>query len=1010
MTSSNYACIRYATATDPLGPWTHRGIVLDQVSSTTNHPAIIDFEGEWWMVYHTADAPGGGNFRRSVAIDKLFWNEDGTMQKVVQTPIPVEPDPEPNDNAALTATPSCSYTSPWESCAAINDGIDPPQSNDALNPRWGTWPQTGTHWIQLDWSRPVRVDRSEMFFFQDVADNVNGGVKRPQSWFIQYWDGSGWVDLPNASGYPTTLNGYNTTTFDPVTTTRLRATMQTWTTPIPAAGVGVLEWKVRSVEPASVDPVEVSTPLGVHPDLPETVTVRYDDGSSLEAGVWWPPISEELYAVAGTFSVTGVIENNLVEATATVHVDNCPDGYSAQQTVTFGDRDSGVPNYDRGDGCTFLDVVWAAAPFVDHGAFVNTVDTTSAQWREEGLLTRGSAAGSWPPRPAPMWHEKAPDPDRRDDPMRWLGAGWPGTSVPGRPAPRRPALRPVGRPTSYRRCVVDQWICQRLDAILAGNVSDHIEVQLHLARGASPCTAGRVTVTVSARRGPVGVSEGGSPVNAGAAVRCGAPGPVRPSRFQARGRGGNVVEHRMRRMPRRRVVAVTAAVVLAAGSVVAAAPVQAADTNLIVNGGFEDGLANWFANNGNPTDSATLSLTPDAYSGSSAVLVTNRTTTGSGPMQDLSGKVQAGQTYPLSARIKYENPDGPATKQFFATMHYGGVSYTNLVSVTATKGQWAQFNGHFTIPAGQNVSTARLFFETPWTSNPSADPSFHLMDFKLDDVSVIGAAPPPPPSKTIEVVGKLPGEHNPLIGHKFGADGFGFVHDGRVYMYLTNDTQGYAPDPVTGVSPPINYGNINQITVISSTDLVNWTDHGEIQVAGPNGVAPFTANSWAPGMAKKVVNGQEKFFLYYANGGGSSNVITGESPLGPWISERTSTLIDGRTPGAEAVAWKFDPAPLVDDDGEAYLYFGGGPASTSMPPAERFNNPKNLRAIKLGDDMVSTEGRPWWSMPRWPSRPPMSSSGRASTTSRTRRTSAATTSAGTRRRFPATRALARSAT
>ncbi|MBX6723907.1 MAG: hypothetical protein IRY92_11850 [Dactylosporangium sp.] len=70
-------------------------------------------------------------------IDKLFWNEDGTMQKVVQTPIPVGPDPEPTDNAALTATASCSYTSPWESYAAINDGIDPPQSNDAVNPRWG---------------------------------------------------------------------------------------------------------------------------------------------------------------------------------------------------------------------------------------------------------------------------------------------------------------------------------------------------------------------------------------------------------------------------------------------------------------------------------------------------------------------------------------------------------------------------------------------------------------------------------------------------------------------------------------------------------------------------------------------------------------------------------------------------------------------------------------------------------------------------------------------------------
>ena len=142
--------------------------------------------------------------------------------------------------------------------------------------------------------------------------------------------------------------------------------------------------------------------------------------------------------------------------------------------------------------------------------------------------------------------------------------------------------------------------------------------------------------------------------------------------------------------------------------------------------------------------------------------------------------MQAGQAYTLTARIKYENPSGPATKQFFATMHYGGSTYTNLVSVTATKGQWAQFNGTFTIPSAQSVSTARLFFETPWTSTPSTDPDLHLMDFKLDDVSVIGAAPPAPASKTIEVVGKLPGEHNPLIGHKFGADGFGFVHDGRV--------------------------------------------------------------------------------------------------------------------------------------------------------------------------------------------------------------------------------------
>ena len=408
---------------------------------------------------------------------------------------------------------------------------------------------------------------------------------------------------------------------------------------------------------------------------------------------------------------------------------------------------------------------------------------------------------------------------------------------------------------------------------------------------------------------------------------------------------------------RRRIAGAVGAAVAAAALVVSGlAPATAADEELIVNGGFESGIEGWFLNNGNATDGGTLSIVADAFSGSSAVKASGRTTTGSGPMQDLSGKVQAGKTYSLKARVKYDNASSPATKQFFATMHYGGGTYTNLGSATPARGQWGYINTTFTIPASQSVATARLFIETPWTATPSADPNTHLMDFVVDDVSLIGTPPPPPPSKTIEVVGKLPGEHNPLIGHKFGADGFGYAEDGRVYMFMTNDTQGYAPDPITGISPSINYGNINQITLISSEDLVNWTDHGEIQVAGPQGVAPFTGNSWAPGFAKKVVNGEEKYFLYYANGGGSSNVITGESPLGPWESERTSTLINGTTPGAEDVAWKFDPAPLVDKDGKQYLYFGGGPASTSMPAAERYNNPKNIRVIELEDDMVTTKG------------------------------------------------------
>jgi uncharacterized protein len=46
-----------------------------------------------------------------------------------------------------------------------------------------------------------------------------------------------------------------------------------------------------------------------------------------------------------------------------------------------------VPNRDRGDGTTFLDAVWAAAPLPDHDRFVGEVWRFSIRWVEEGRLT-----------------------------------------------------------------------------------------------------------------------------------------------------------------------------------------------------------------------------------------------------------------------------------------------------------------------------------------------------------------------------------------------------------------------------------------------------------------------------------------------------------------------------------------------------------------------------------------------------------------------------------------------
>jgi hypothetical protein len=248
VTSSSYACQRYATATSPLGPWTHRGIVLGQVSSTTNHAGVVQLNGQWYMVYHNANAPNGGNFRRSVAVDKLFFNADGTMQLVTQTttgpgpqptasttasPTPGPGQPPAGVNLATSATRSTSHVSAWESLTAINNGGIPANSQDRANLAYGNWPQQGTQWIEYTWPTARSLNRAATYWFDD-----NQGIDLPASCQLQYWNGSAYVNVPNQSGCGVAANTYNVSTFSTVSTTRLRLNI----TSKSGLSTGVLEW------------------------------------------------------------------------------------------------------------------------------------------------------------------------------------------------------------------------------------------------------------------------------------------------------------------------------------------------------------------------------------------------------------------------------------------------------------------------------------------------------------------------------------------------------------------------------------------------------------------------------------------------------------------------------------------------------------------------------------------------------------------------------------------------
>ncbi|MGP4041400.1 family 43 glycosylhydrolase [Gracilibacillus sp. D59] len=78
--------LAYATSDSPEGPWEYGGKLMDELPFTgTSHPAVLEFEGETYMVYHNAALPTGGDYRRSVAIEKLHFTLDGKIRKVTPT-------------------------------------------------------------------------------------------------------------------------------------------------------------------------------------------------------------------------------------------------------------------------------------------------------------------------------------------------------------------------------------------------------------------------------------------------------------------------------------------------------------------------------------------------------------------------------------------------------------------------------------------------------------------------------------------------------------------------------------------------------------------------------------------------------------------------------------------------------------------------------------------------------------------------------------------------------------
>ncbi|KAM5344202.1 hypothetical protein ACJ41O_012739 [Fusarium nematophilum] len=254
--TSYHACIAYGTASSALGPWTFRGVVLDIVSSTTSHPGLYEIDGDWYMVYHTADAEGGGHFRRSVAFDALEWDDSKSPPlplKVKQTRRPSKP-AEPTRNIAPKAVPSSQNGTPiqyW--IAAINDGriLEAPLPPDY----WSSYAGDQSPELSIltyTWSSTVRLNGVAVSFFADQPAGSNVGVPPPASWSAEYLTSSGnWasVTLTGGGRYPTAASlDPPEVRFQTISTTSLRIRVRASGGSGQFGGVGIHEWFAFSPE------------------------------------------------------------------------------------------------------------------------------------------------------------------------------------------------------------------------------------------------------------------------------------------------------------------------------------------------------------------------------------------------------------------------------------------------------------------------------------------------------------------------------------------------------------------------------------------------------------------------------------------------------------------------------------------------------------------------------------------------------------------------------------------
>lgn len=200
--------------------------------------------------------------RRLTAVPYHLWDHRDPGPMVVwirQAGKSRYPDPEdpawegrlyrPVDPTSLTAEdsptvmeaarPSASHCWSYDSVEALNDGIEPRNSNDHSIPRFTWWDHRGTQeWVEYEWDKPVALQGVRVYWFDD--EPRGGHCRLPASWRILYRKGDAWVPVTSQSELPIVKDGWSEASFGPVQTQGLRLEVQLR----PNWSGGILEWQV----------------------------------------------------------------------------------------------------------------------------------------------------------------------------------------------------------------------------------------------------------------------------------------------------------------------------------------------------------------------------------------------------------------------------------------------------------------------------------------------------------------------------------------------------------------------------------------------------------------------------------------------------------------------------------------------------------------------------------------------------------------------------------------------